>query len=75
VRLLALAERLRMQRELRPTMSAERARQMAENADGAAYADAVSEYAAQGRDELHGGGPRSHGGYFGSRLNLEVDQK
>ncbi|MEU9009192.1 hypothetical protein AB0D12_05265 [Streptomyces sp. NPDC048479] len=25
---------------------------MAENADGAAYADAVSEYAALGRDEL-----------------------
>jgi len=35
-----------------PTMSADRARRMAENADGAAYADAVSEYAALGRDEL-----------------------
>ena len=33
-------------------MSADRARRMAENADGAAYADAVSEYAAPGRDEL-----------------------
>ena len=33
-------------------MSSERVRWMAENADGAAYADAVSEYAALGRDEL-----------------------
>jgi hypothetical protein len=51
-RLLALAERLGVLREFQPTMSAERARRMAENADGAAYADAVSEYAALGRDEL-----------------------
>lgn len=33
-------------------MSAERARRMTENADGAAYIDAVSVYAALGRDEL-----------------------
>ncbi|MFE7332622.1 hypothetical protein ACFU8W_48880 [Streptomyces sp. NPDC057565] len=52
VRFLAPAERLREVREFRPTMSAERARRTAENADGAAYADAVSEYAAPGRDEL-----------------------
>ncbi len=52
VRLLALAERLGVLREFQPTMSAERARRMAENADGAAYADAVSEYAALGWDEL-----------------------
>ncbi|GAA3477040.1 hypothetical protein [Streptomyces yanii] len=52
VRFLALTERLREEREFQPTMSAERARRMAENADGAAYADAVSEYVAPGRDEL-----------------------
>ncbi|MFE7328477.1 hypothetical protein ACFU8W_26560 [Streptomyces sp. NPDC057565] len=52
VRLLALAERLGVLREFQSAMSAERARQTAENVDGAAYADAVSEYAALGRDEL-----------------------
>lgn len=52
VRMIALAERLRVLRDYQPTMSAARARQAAENADGAAYADAVSEYAALGRDEL-----------------------
>ena len=52
VRMIALAERLRASREFQPTMSADRARRAAENADGAAYADAVSEYAALGRDEL-----------------------
>ncbi|WP_129298113.1 ATP-binding protein [Streptomyces lydicus] len=52
VRMIALAERLRVLREFQPTMSAARARQAAEDADRAAYADAVSEYAALGRDEL-----------------------
>ncbi|WP_419998175.1 ATP-binding protein [Streptomyces boninensis] len=52
VRLLALAERLHVMREFQPTMSADRARAAAEEADGAAYADAVSEYAALGRAEL-----------------------
>ena len=52
VRMLALAERLRVMREFHPTMSAERAREAVEDADRAAYADAVSEYAALGRDEL-----------------------
>ena len=52
VRMVALAERLRVQRDFQPTMSAARARQAAEDADGAAYADAVSEYAALGRGEL-----------------------
>jgi hypothetical protein len=52
VRMIALAERLRVLREFQPTMSADRARQAAEDADGAAYADAVSEYAALERDEL-----------------------
>ncbi|MFD7121282.1 ATP-binding protein [Streptomyces sp. NPDC059922] len=52
VRMIALAERLRVLREFQPTMSAARARRAAEDADRAAYADAVSEYAALGRDEL-----------------------
>ncbi|MFE6398252.1 ATP-binding protein [Streptomyces alboflavus] len=55
VRMIALAERLRVLREFRPTMSAARARRAAEateDTDRAAYADAVSEYAALGRDEL-----------------------
>ena len=38
-------------------MSSERVRWMAENADGAAYADAVSECAAPGRDELRDAAP------------------
>ncbi|MEU6996141.1 BTAD domain-containing putative transcriptional regulator [Streptomyces sp. NPDC046465] len=52
VRMIALAERLRVLREFQPTMSEARARQAAENTDGAAYADAVSEYAALDRSEL-----------------------
>ncbi|TLS43069.1 AfsR/SARP family transcriptional regulator [Streptomyces montanus] len=55
VRMIALAERLRVLREFQPTMSADRAREAvgaAGNAARAAYADAVSEYAALGRDEL-----------------------
>ncbi|WP_406515262.1 hypothetical protein [Streptomyces sp. NBC_00873] len=52
MRLLAPAERRGVLREFQPTMSAERARRMAENAEGAAYTDAVSEYAALGRDEV-----------------------
>ncbi|MFI6978832.1 ATP-binding protein [Embleya sp. NPDC050154] len=52
VRMLALAERLRVLREFAPTMSGDRARRAAEDADRAAYAEAVSEYAALGRDEL-----------------------
>ncbi|MFE6158414.1 ATP-binding protein [Streptomyces sp. NPDC056486] len=52
VRMIALAERLRVLREFQPTMSAARARQAAEDADRAAYADAVSRYAALERDEL-----------------------
>lgn len=52
VRMIALAERLGVLREFQPTMSADLARRAAENADRAAYADAVSEYAALGRDEL-----------------------
>ncbi|MEU2772257.1 BTAD domain-containing putative transcriptional regulator [Streptomyces sp. NPDC007162] len=51
VRLLALAERLPVMRDL-PTLSSARSRQAAENADGAAYADARSGYAALGRDQL-----------------------
>jgi hypothetical protein len=53
---------------------ADRARRVAQNADGAAYSDAVSVYAALGRDELREAA-RWHGGYFGSRLNTDFDQK
>ncbi|AXE79878.1 hypothetical protein [Streptomyces atratus] len=49
---VAPAERLGVLREFRPTMPTEWARRMAENADGAACADAVSGYAALGRDGL-----------------------
>ncbi|MFI9587853.1 ATP-binding protein [Streptomyces sp. NPDC052236] len=52
VRMIALAERLWVQRDFQPTMSADRARKAAVDADRAAYADAVSAYAALGRDEL-----------------------
>jgi predicted ATPase len=52
VRMIALAERLQVARDFQPTMSADRARQAAQDADGAAYADAVSAYAALGWDAL-----------------------
>ncbi|SHM96084.1 ATP-binding protein [Actinacidiphila paucisporea] len=52
VRLVALSERLGVARDFQPTMSSDRIRQAAEEADRAAYADAVSEYAALGRAEL-----------------------
>ncbi|WP_031164832.1 ATP-binding protein [Streptomyces durhamensis] len=51
VRLVALAERMPVVREF-PTLSLTRSRKAAENADGAAYADARSRYAALGREEL-----------------------
>ncbi|MFQ3556116.1 BTAD domain-containing putative transcriptional regulator [Streptomyces gramineus] len=51
VRLVALAERLPAVREV-PTLARERSRRAAEDADRAAYADAMSEYAALGRDQL-----------------------
>ncbi|MEU9474605.1 BTAD domain-containing putative transcriptional regulator [Streptomyces sp. NPDC048191] len=53
VRLVALAERMPVVREF-PTLSLARSREAAENADGAAYADARSRYAALGREELRG---------------------
>ncbi|MFG1997745.1 BTAD domain-containing putative transcriptional regulator [Spirillospora sp. NPDC048911] len=52
VRLVALAERFGYLRRFHPTMSSARARRAAEEADGPAYADAVSAYAGLGRDEL-----------------------
>ncbi|MFI6879820.1 ATP-binding protein [Streptomyces sp. NPDC050400] len=52
VRMIALAERLWVLREFQPTMAADRARHAAEDADRAAYADAVAGYAALGRDAL-----------------------
>jgi predicted ATPase/DNA-binding SARP family transcriptional activator len=45
VRMIALAERFGLKNELQPTMSAARARRAAQDADGPAYADAVSSYA------------------------------
>ncbi|WP_328941888.1 AfsR/SARP family transcriptional regulator [Streptomyces sp. NBC_00250] len=52
VRLVALADRFRCLRSFQPTMSSARSRRAAEDADPAAYADAVSEYAALKRGEL-----------------------
>jgi hypothetical protein len=52
VRLIALAERFGFLRNFQPTMSAIRAREDAEHADGPAYADAMSEYAGLDRDQL-----------------------
>ena len=75
VRLLALAERLGVLREFQPTMFAPRAREAALHTNAAAYTDVVSVYAAPEAGRVAGGGPRGHGGYFGSRLNFEVDQK
>ncbi|WP_149827847.1 ATP-binding protein [Streptomyces tailanensis] len=51
VRLVALAERMPAVREY-PTLSFTRSRKAAQDADRAAYADAVSAYAALGREEL-----------------------
>jgi predicted negative regulator of RcsB-dependent stress response len=52
VRLIALAERFRYVRNFQPTMSPQRVRQIAEQTDRPAYAEAVSEYAGLNRDEL-----------------------
>jgi predicted ATPase/DNA-binding SARP family transcriptional activator len=52
VGMIALAERLRFLRLFQPTMSPVRARQAAEQADRAAYDDAVSSYAAMSPEEL-----------------------
>ena len=43
--MIALAERFGLKNGLQRTMSAVRARQAAQDADGAAYAEAVSSYA------------------------------
>jgi hypothetical protein len=52
VALTALAERFEFLRGFQPTMSSARARAAAERADRAAYAEAVSAYAALDRDGL-----------------------
>jgi predicted ATPase len=54
VRLMALAERFRFSRNFQPTMSADRARQAAEQAEPEAYAAAVSAYSSLERDDLRG---------------------
>ncbi|MFE1852555.1 ATP-binding protein [Streptomyces sp. NPDC002387] len=51
-RSIALAERCRLLRTFQPTMSSARVKQALAHADGAAYEDAVSAYAALGREEL-----------------------
>jgi hypothetical protein len=51
-RMIALAEGFGLKNGLRPVMSAVRARQAAQDADGPAYADAVSEYAGLDQDGL-----------------------
>ncbi|WKD34174.1 hypothetical protein [Streptomyces xanthophaeus] len=50
-------------------------RAAARNADGRRTPTVVSVYAAQGRDDAAGGGPRAHTGYFGSRLKEAADQR
>ena len=55
-------------------MPAGRAAGWPETLNGAAYADAVSEYAAQRRGEERAAA-RAVRDYAGSRLNVEVDQK
>ncbi|HKE71720.1 MAG TPA: hypothetical protein VKB55_20855, partial [Nocardioidaceae bacterium] len=52
VRLVALAERFRFSRNFQPTMSPDRARQTAEQAEPEAYAAAVSAYSGLELDEL-----------------------
>ena len=51
-RMIALAERFGLKNGHQPTMSAARARRIAEDADGPAYADAVSSYAGLDPDGL-----------------------
>ncbi|MBO2460446.1 AfsR/SARP family transcriptional regulator [Actinomadura sp. LCR2-06] len=51
-RMIALAERLHHIRAFQPTMAPDAARRAAQDADGPAYADAVSEYAGLDRDGL-----------------------
>jgi predicted ATPase len=51
-RMVALAERFRFPRNFHPTMSAGRARDVAEQADRPAYHDAVSSYADLGEQDL-----------------------
>jgi hypothetical protein len=50
--MVALAERFRFPRNFHPTMSAGRARDVAEQADRSAYHDAVSSYADLGEQDL-----------------------
>ncbi|MWA02077.1 AfsR/SARP family transcriptional regulator [Actinomadura sp. LD22] len=51
-RTIALADRLAFVRTFQPTMAPDAARRAARDADGPAYADAVSEYAGLDRDAL-----------------------
>jgi len=51
-RMIALAEAFGLKNELQPTMTAARARRVAQDADGPAYDDAVSSYTGLGPDGL-----------------------
>ena len=78
VRMIALAERFRFARGFHPTMSSARARMSAEQADRAAYADAVSSYADLDRDALRAAALatlEARDQLTGSRLNSARAQK
>jgi predicted ATPase/DNA-binding SARP family transcriptional activator len=86
VRLIALAEKFNYVRGFRPATSALDVRAMVENADGPAYADAMSEYAGLDQDGLRAaalavlrsraerGNPAPHQ-CRGSRLNSFFDHR
>jgi predicted ATPase/DNA-binding SARP family transcriptional activator len=72
VRLIALAERLGWQRGFQPTMSPARLREVARQADGPAYAEAVSSFAGLDHDGLRAAA-RDH--RTGSRRNKARDHR
>jgi hypothetical protein len=71
VRMIALALRFGLMREFHPTMSPERAEAVAERADAAVYAAAVSEYTALDRDGLRAAAAQ----LLGSRRNSVTDAR
>ncbi|WP_284739936.1 ATP-binding protein [Amycolatopsis sp. RTGN1] len=76
-RLIALAERFGLQRSFQPAMSITRLRDVAEQADPAAYAEAVSTYADLDHDGLRAAASAELGArdQLGSRLNSARAQK
>jgi hypothetical protein len=70
VRMIALAERFGWPRGFQPTMSPTRIREVAEQADGRAYADAVSAYAGLDHEGLRAAALAALPAHrSGSRLN------